>query len=106
LFYSSNQPSCVDFIKAKFGCLIGALLQALYGFFSHSPKKFLEFQSLCDVLTKKGNKLMKNMKTRWINMLFLVKHVMEQYQPLENMHDDVSKNNITNENINLIMTWS
>ncbi len=49
---------------------------------------------------------MKNMKTRWINMLFLVKHVMEQYQPLENMHDDVSKNNITNENINLIMTWS
>jgi hypothetical protein len=22
-FYSSNQPSCVDFIRTKFGCLIG-----------------------------------------------------------------------------------
>jgi hypothetical protein len=33
-----------------------ALLKALYGVFYHSPKKFLEFQKMCDVLMKKGNK--------------------------------------------------
>jgi hypothetical protein len=32
---------------------------------------------LCDVLIEKGKKLQKNMKTRWISMLYLVKHVME-----------------------------
>jgi hypothetical protein len=36
-----------------------------------------------------------------INM-FLMKHVMEQYQFLVNMHDDVPRNNTTNENLNLI----
>ncbi len=35
-------------------------------------------------------------------MLFLVKHVMEQYQLFVNMNDDVSRNNTTNENLNLI----
>jgi hypothetical protein len=54
------------------------LLQAMYGFFL-SPKKILEFQKLFDVLTNKENKLLKNVKTRWINMLSSVKHVMEQY---------------------------
>jgi hypothetical protein len=33
-----------------------ALLEALYGVFYHSPKKFFEFQKMCDVLMKKGNK--------------------------------------------------
>jgi hypothetical protein len=28
---------------------LGALLQAMYAFFSHSPKKYLEFQKLCEV---------------------------------------------------------
>ncbi len=73
------------------------------GFFFHSPKKFLEFQSLCDVFIKKGNKLLRNMKIRWINMLSLVKHVMEQYQLLiAKMHDDAMKNIITIENLSLL----
>ncbi len=54
-----------------------ALLQALYGFFFHSPKKFLKYQSLCDVFTNKGNKQLINLKTKWINMLSIVKCVME-----------------------------
>jgi hypothetical protein len=33
-----------------------ALVEALYGFFYHSPKTFLEFQKMCDVSMKKGNK--------------------------------------------------
>jgi hypothetical protein len=74
--------------KLKLVVQLKALLQALYGFFSHSPKNFLKYHSLCDVLIDKGNKQLRNMQTRWINMLSLVKHVMEQYQPLiAKMHD-------------------
>jgi hypothetical protein len=65
--------------KLKLVVQLEALLQALYGFFSHSPNKFLKYHNLCDVLIDKGNKQLRNVKTRWINMLSLVKHVMEQY---------------------------
>ncbi len=44
------------------------------------------------MLTKKRNKLLRNMKTRWINILSHTKHVMEQYQILiAKMHDIVSR---------------
>jgi hypothetical protein len=77
-----------------------ALLQAIYAFFSHSPKKYLEFQKLCEVLMEKGNKLFQNVKTKWINMLFLVQQVMEQYRPLiTKMYVDVMKNNIATKNL-------
>jgi hypothetical protein len=76
------------------------LLHILYGFFFHSPKKFLEFQSLCDVLIKEGNKLLKNVKFKWINMLSPMKRVMEQYWPfIAMMHDDVLWNNTTTEHL-------
>jgi hypothetical protein len=79
-----------------------ALLHTLYGFFFHSPKKFLEFQSLCDVLIEKGNKLLKNMKIKWSNM-FPMKCVMEQYRPfIAMMHDDGLHNNITTKNLSLL----
>ncbi len=43
------------------------------------------------------------MKIRWINMLYLVKHVMEQYRPLiAKMHDDVLRKNITIEKLSLL----
>jgi hypothetical protein len=63
---------------------------------------FVEFQRLCDVLLEKGNKLFTNVKTRWINMLILVKHVMGNYRPLiAKMHMDAPKNNIFNDKLNL-----
>jgi hypothetical protein len=63
---------------------------------------FVEFQRLCDVLLEKKNKLFTNVKTRWINMLILVKHVMEKYRPLiAKMHIDAPKNNIVNDKLNL-----
>jgi hypothetical protein len=62
----------------------------------------MEFQRLCDVLLEKENKLFTNVKTRWINMLILVKHVMEQYWPLiAKMHIDAPKNNVVNDKLNL-----
>ncbi len=63
----------------------------------------MEFQLLCDVFIVKGNKFFTNVKTRWINMLILVKHVMEQYRPLiAKMHIEAPKNNIVNDKLNLL----
>ncbi len=40
----------------------------------------MEFQWLCDVPLGKGNKVFTNVKTRWINMLILMKQFMEQFK--------------------------
>jgi hypothetical protein len=42
------------------------LLQAMYVFFFHSLKKFLEFQKLFDVFIEKGNKLFTNVKMKCV----------------------------------------
>ncbi len=47
--------------------------------------------------------LFKNVKTRWVNMLSPMKHIMEQYQFLiAKMHVDSPQNNIVNDNLNLL----
>jgi hypothetical protein len=45
------------------------LIQSLYAFFAHSPKKFVKFQKLAKLLQTKGNKFLYNVKTCWITML-------------------------------------
>jgi hypothetical protein len=40
------------------------LLQYLYGYFNHSPKKHFEFTKLTKVMETKGNKILPNIKTR------------------------------------------
>ncbi len=39
------------------------LLQSLYVFFVHSPKKVTKFQKFIDLLQTEGNKLLHNVKT-------------------------------------------
>ncbi len=48
---------------------IDSLLQCLYFYFAHSPKKHLEFNKISKVMATKGNKNFRNVKTRWILML-------------------------------------
>jgi hypothetical protein len=57
------------------------LLQLMHAFFSHSLKKHLEFQKLCEVFTKRRNKLFMNVKTM-DKYVFFIKCVMEQYPHL------------------------
>jgi hypothetical protein len=57
---------------------LGALLQAMYAFFFHSLKKYLEFQKPCEMLMEKKHKLLQNVKIRWINMLYPMQQVMGQ----------------------------
>ena len=58
------------------------LCQAMYGYFSHSPKRHLEFQRLPDVLEIEGRKILRNVKTRWISLLDPLKRVMGEYKTL------------------------
>lgn len=46
------------------------LLQSLHSYFVRSPKKVLELQKLTTLLNTKGNKILQNVKTCWISMLF------------------------------------
>jgi uncharacterized membrane protein len=58
------------------------LLQTLYNYFSKSFKRHLEFTKLVEVMETKGAKILKNVKTCWIFMVFLVQCVMVEYRML------------------------
>jgi len=58
------------------------LLQTLDSCFAHSLKKHLEFTKLVEILETKGNKILQNVKTKWISMLNLTKRLMVEYRTL------------------------
>jgi hypothetical protein len=76
-----HRTNLVMFVFSKFSLVVEleVLFQAMYPFFSHSLKKYLEFQKLCEMFMEKGNKMFRNVKTKWISMLSLMQRVMEQY---------------------------
>jgi hypothetical protein len=59
---------------------IESLMQCLYSYFAHSPKKHLEFIKTEEFMATKGNKILRNVKTRWILMLNATKKVMVEYK--------------------------
>ena len=58
------------------------MLQNLYAFFAHSPKRHLEFIKLAELMQAKGLKILKNVKTHWLNMLSPAVRVMNEYRVL------------------------
>jgi hypothetical protein len=56
------------------------LLQTLHSYFAHSPKRHLEFTKLVEILEMKENKILWNVKARWISMLSLAKRLMAKYK--------------------------
>jgi hypothetical protein len=52
--------------------IIDYLLQTLYNYFSKNLKRHLEFTKLVKFMETKGVKILKNVQTCWIFMLFLV----------------------------------
>jgi hypothetical protein len=48
-------------------------------FFSHNLKRHLQFTKLAKIMETKGNKILRNTKTRWISMVNLIKHVLSEY---------------------------
>jgi hypothetical protein len=61
---------------------IEEVLQDIYTFFCKSPKKHQAFVKLADFLETKGNKILLNIKTRWMSILAPVVRVMNEFKPL------------------------
>jgi hypothetical protein len=82
------------------------LLASLYSYFSSSPKRTLEFQKLAACLESKGNKILRNVKTRWISMLEPAKRVLEEYKPLvTKMVVDSPKELAAKQNLSMLLDW-
>ncbi len=78
------------------------LLQFMHTFFSHSLKKHLEFQKLCEVFTKRKNKLFMNVK-RMDKYVIFYEMCYGIISTLNcKIHVDVPKSNIANENLSLL----
>jgi len=55
------------------------LLRSLYSYFSNSCERHLEFTKLVKIVETRGLKILRNVNTRWIKMLELLKRVMVKY---------------------------
>jgi hypothetical protein len=55
---------------------------SIYIYLSFSPKRYFDQCKLAKLLDTKDNKLLHNLKTRWMSMLFPTKKVLEEYKPL------------------------
>ncbi len=71
---SLNMLSLVSKIESMFA--------SIYNYFSHSPKRHLEANKLVKFLESKGNKILKNIKSRWIFMLSPSKWILAKYKAL------------------------
>jgi hypothetical protein len=58
------------------------VLQSLYANFFHSPKKTQEFVKMANIMEIGGQRIIKNIKIRWIFMLLLAKRVLSEYRAL------------------------
>ena len=56
------------------------VLRSTHAYFAHSPKKAAEFRALCQQLESKGLKLLKNVKTRWMNCLGPIRRLLAEYK--------------------------
>jgi hypothetical protein len=53
-----------------------AFCNSLHSYFSSSPKWYLEFNKLAEVVETSGLKILGNVKTRWILLLEPMKRVL------------------------------
>jgi hypothetical protein len=60
----------ITLLGIPFGALVGAFPTKLLCFFVSNLKKFIKFQKLADIFQTKVNKLLRNVETCWISMLF------------------------------------
>jgi hypothetical protein len=61
---------------------IESLCKYIHSYFSHSPKRHLEFTKLAEIVETKGLKILNNVKTRWISLLEPLKRVLGEYKTL------------------------
>jgi hypothetical protein len=61
---------------------IESLCKSMHSYFSHSPKRHLEFTKLAEIMETEGLKIVNNVKTRWISLLEPLKHILGEYKTL------------------------
>ena len=61
---------------------IESLCQAMFSYFSQSPKHHLQFQKLAELVETDGLYMLRNVKTRWLSLLDPLKRIMESTRPL------------------------
>jgi hypothetical protein len=74
-----DKPTCVNTFMQPLVHKLEGLFQATYTYFSN---RHLEQCNLAQLLEIKGNKLLCNVKTRWIFMLSHAKRVLAKYKSL------------------------
>ncbi len=76
---------------------IKTLIQTMYVYFSHYLWRHMEHGKLAKILERKGLKIVHNVKTQWILMIALAKHVLFEYNSLVvKIDDDFIGNAIAN----------
>ena len=69
------------------------LLRKTHNYFSHSPKRHLEFVKLAEVMETKGLRLLKNVQTRWVSLLEPLRRFLAQYRVvMAKMAEDIDDN--------------
>jgi hypothetical protein len=58
------------------------MLASIYSYFCRSNKKHAELQKLASIMETKGNKMLRNVTTRWISMRSPAMRVFEEYKTL------------------------
>jgi len=110
---------CTNLVVATLSSLklvskVESLLVGMYNYFIHNPKQHLDFYKLAKILESKGNKLLKNIKTRWISMLSPCKNFFVEYKLLvvkmveDNDHIENAKSNyklLSNVEMFLKLAW-
>jgi regulator of sigma D len=77
-----------------------AFCNSLHSYFSSSPKWYLEFNKLAEVVETSGLKILGNVKTRWILLLEPMKHVLLEYKTLiVKMNNDAGQESKTAQNL-------
>jgi hypothetical protein len=61
---------------------IESLCKNIHSYFSHSPKRHLEFTKLAEIVETEGLKILNNVKTRWISLLEPLIHILGEYKTL------------------------
>jgi hypothetical protein len=82
MIHCTNLAIQVTLLELTLVVQIESLLQCLYSYFAHSPKRQLEFTKIIEFMATKGNKKKFNVKIRWISMLNPTNKVMENYKTL------------------------
>jgi hypothetical protein len=82
---------------------IEALFASMYMYCAQSINRHLEHTKLADIMETKGLKILCNVKTWWVSMLTLSKHVLFEYKSLVvNVNENSTRNAPTKTNYELL----